>query len=204
MDNHLQQVHAIGTYKIKDFKNTFIMKKIIIIIISILVVLLAALGIYLIVFSPKPTTPSYEQIKPLPSPEKPQGDQFSITTGQGNVMVNNFFNSAEKIIETSVYLKDSQNYVIIYNSGTKQFLIVLYGMTVDENYNFRQTAEADFVKILGINQSDACKLPVDLEVSKSHDSNLSGTNYNLSFCPNGIPFPGQSINNSQETGIQAR
>lgn len=179
------------------------MKKIVIIIVSALALLLVAFGLYLIFFSPKttpPSSPTYQQIKPLPSPTKPPGNKFSISTSQGNVEVNNFF-SAAKIIETAVYLKETANYVIIYNSDSGQFLIALYGRTAGENNQDRQNAETDFLNILGVTRTDACKLNVDQEVSNSYDNNLSGTNYQLSFCPNSLPIPGfeNSQNQSKST-----
>jgi|ERR1051326_690209 hypothetical protein len=170
------------------------MKKIIIIIAIILVGMFAALA-YVVIFK-KPTTTGPDttntnySIKPLPSPEIPQGTLITLSTKEGNVTVNNFFKSAVRIIETAVYLKDNSNYSIIYYSDKNQFMIALYASDSSQANNFRKQAENNLLNILGISQTNACKLSVDVEIPATYNQSLSNQNYHLSFCSDGASIPG--------------
>ena len=168
------------------------MKKLIIIFfIVLLIITLTILG-FIAFRSKKPANNSSEPIiytiKPLPSPKIPIGNSTNLITNQGEIKVNNFYKNAKKIIEATVYLKETQNYSIMYFSRTNQFLISLNAYNEDEADSYRSQAEQDLLSILGITQEDACKLILQTQVPYSYNGELSKLDYNLSFCPNGIPF----------------
>jgi len=113
--------------------------------------------------------------------------KIQISTAQGTVSTKEFVSSAQNVFPSNVIFKTtSSDYAISESQSTKSFNIALEAMPLQKS---RDEAEADFLSQLGISQSDACKLTVDLGVPISVDSNASGVNYGLSFCPNSIALP---------------
>ena len=123
------------------------------------------------------------QIRPLPSPEIPPGETVRITTESGDVTTNNFFKTAVKIIESAVYIRDGQDYVIIYSSQNNEFGITLLATELSQAQSLQDTAEEGFVTALGITRTEACKLKVDVSVPGSYNREFGGQFYRLSFCP---------------------
>jgi hypothetical protein len=74
-----------------------------------------------------------------------------------------------------------------YYTQDQGFLIVITNKDIEPA---RKSAEAAFLKILGLEQEKekACSLKVSLTVPFDVNAQASGTNYGLSFCPNGKPF----------------
>ena len=170
------------------------MKKIIIASV-VVIVLCAGLLLYLYVFK-KPAEPApggstivnYE-IKPLPQPQIPAGETVTLNTGKGPVTVKNFYKTAEKIIEASVYLTDNKNYTIAYFTRGNYFLIGLNAYTGAEANIYRQTAEQDLMSKLGIGPDSACKLAISEQIPQSYNSDLSATDYHFSYCQDGLKIP---------------
>jgi len=94
----------------------------------------------------------------------------------------------EKVIDQKdMVIKEEPRYQILYfNYGKPSFLISIADPDIK---NARIEAENDFLKTFGITKEQACGLDVSLTVPASINSNASGQDYGLSFCPNGKSFP---------------
>jgi hypothetical protein len=140
------------------------MKKKIYIIIAIVAIITISLAFYFFIYSNK----------------------LVISTNEGKININNIYRGQTEIYKDgSVTYKANNDYSLFYNPNDQTFNISLMNSDVK---NARNKAETDFLKILNINEKDACKLNVILAVPPSVDENYAGTNYGLSFCSNGIPF----------------
>ncbi len=122
------------------------------------------------------------------APEKLQNSaKVTFQTPKGDVLVNNFFRGYTRTQGTSytpIILAKSAAYNETYNFEGNYFGIVLILKPVVQ---YRQQAEQAFIQALGINQIDACKLPVLLQISSSIDNQLGGNlNFGLSFCPDSV------------------
>jgi hypothetical protein len=115
------------------------------------------------------------------------GTQATITipTAQGDVPVRDITqHPAEQVQNTDVIEKNDQ-YSITYFSNEKSFLINILAEPVQKN---RDTAESAFLKDLGVDYGQACKLTVSTYVLFDVNQNLAGQDYGLSFCPSGKQF----------------
>lgn len=110
---------------------------------------------------------------------------LTIPTSQGQVKINDITQHPLEKVKGSYKFAASQDYSMDYFDNDLSFSIVLLSQPLDKA---RQEAEDEFLKELNIGISDACKLSVSLTVPFDVDQNLSGQNYGLSFCPNGINF----------------
>jgi hypothetical protein len=112
----------------------------------------------------------------------PTGSTFQIGTGQGVVMVKNFYNTDAYITadQQTVVLVQNDDYNIVYNRGDSGFIIVF--RTVSGSLQKEQAAaEADFLAQLGVSNADACKLNVDEHVIDKTSADY-GDAMGLSFC----------------------
>jgi hypothetical protein len=106
---------------------------------------------------------------------------------KGTVSVKNFYASNPTVIHGgSVVLKQTDNYLLLYDPNddipdnqTGRFWVQIAGSPFER---WRQLAEKDLLTILGINQSDACKLDVVVGVVYSRGNPLNGKSFPLSFC----------------------
>lgn len=162
------------------------MKKIIIII---LVVTAIGAGVYFFIYrGEERIPPGTEVLFPIApstqeSPPIPTTDKVVIPTPNGNIIINNFFKTANKISPTGgATLKKENNYIIAYIRFDNSFAIALMKKPLQQA---RQDAENALLAILGINKDEACKLTLTLGVPISVDRNAAVKNYGLSFCPNG-------------------
>lgn len=80
----------------------------------------------------------------------------------------------------------ASEYSIIFFEDKTAFTIIINARPLSET---RTKAERALLEKLGITKEEACHLNVDLGVIASVDIDMSGRNFGLSFCPNGIPFP---------------
>lgn len=121
------------------------------------------------------------------SGKKSSTGKISIATPQGTVQTNNFTAGAQAVYPTNVVFQNTSNdYSISAATASNSFNIALLALPLQKS---RTEAEAAFISQLGISQSDACKLTVDLGVPYSVDQNASGVNYGLSFCPGSKALP---------------
>ncbi len=105
----------------------------------------------------------------------PKTPTIDIGTSQGVVEVKNFYIHFAYTEEGSLILKDGDDYSIGYKPDNSGFLIYLKTPPLA---SAREKAENDFLDILGISQSDACKLTVRVATAPN------GENSGLSFCFN--------------------
>lgn len=108
--------------------------------------------------------------------ENPRAPEIEIS----GVKVENFYRFAKAInAEGDTTIVGNDDYAIFYHPFQERFLISILGSPFPEK---RQTAEQEFLEILGINQSDACRLTVSLTTPLSDNPEYAIPVYSLSFC----------------------
>lgn len=168
------------------------MKKSFYIIAGILVALIVVLATILYIYKKDslktpPSAPVQIPSLPLPTDLKEKG-KTAISSGQENIIINDPYKDALKIVSGNAEMKNTAYYEIVYLGDLKSFVITLYGDNLNDS---RNKAEQAFLESLGINKDEACKLKVTLAVAPEASKSVAGKNYGLSFCPNGKPFPSQ-------------
>ncbi len=155
------------------------MKKLIIIV---LIVLIFITGILLLVRNKtgqSTTIPVVTSGVPtlIPSPFiTPSGNKMNIN----GVSVNNFYKTP--VAENKQYdilITNGKNYQVVYLPKYNKFILTILSS------NFEQTkkiAESDFLKVLEIDEKDACKLSVEVSTINSVNPELAGKIFPLSFC----------------------
>lgn len=124
----------------------------------------------------------------IPSPNAPS---MIINTSQGDIKTNNLYKDSSKIIPgtgNAVLFSKNDSYHMSFYPQNQGILITIIDPAIQAA---RDKAESELLADLGITKDQACKLTVDLGVPEWVNSQASGTNYGLSFCPNGKPFPKQ-------------
>ncbi|MBI4114406.1 MAG: hypothetical protein HY445_01020 [Candidatus Niyogibacteria bacterium] len=166
------------------------------VIIFLIIAAILIIG-YFVFFADKKngTTNDFETLFPLSdnypsSPLRPLGDKININTEKGTVTTDNFLQNASNDANMNDYvLQSADNYLISYYRKTNWFSLILLAPPLRAA---RVTAENEFLRILNIRQTEACKLSVSVAVIRSADqlagTRLAGKDYRLSFCPDGIPF----------------
>lgn len=127
-------------------------------------------------------------------------DQIVIKSSKGEVTVNNFFKSARDEGSRSFSLKETSDYSIGYFQPDNSFQIALISAPLQSS---REKAESALLDILGISKNDACKLLLHQGVPHFVDKTLSGRNYGLSFCPDGIAFNGTQIAEKNSSSVDS-
>ena len=157
-----------------------------IVIISIIVVLLISAISFAIYKNQKNKNQTTNlKVTPIPTSQlptsypvyqKPEGLTIEIS----GVEINNIYNLNPQINERKdATFKTSDQYQLIYFSKENEFLISILASPFDQ---IRLIAEQDFLKILGINTNQACKLQVIISTPLYVNPNEAGKNYRLSFC----------------------
>lgn len=180
------------------------MKKLII-IGGIFGIILAGLLIYYFIFRTPPTTETDPQevvynIPAIPNVQVPDSDTLELVVGSEKITVNNFYKTAQKIIENSVYIKDLQNYSIIYFADKNNFLISLNSYTGSEAKINRPLAEQELLTALGIGPDTACKLNISEKIPISYNADLSTLEFGFSYCEGATQIPGSD--ESTSSGIR--
>lgn len=130
----------------------------------------------------------------------PSGGYFPIGTPEENRIIfgkiQSFVQSAKPRGAPGTYLVSEfpvssapssvPDYSIVYFEDKTTFVVTIYKRPLSDT---RLLAEQDLLKKLGLSEKEACNLNVNLGTIASVDENLSGKNFGLSFCPNGISFP---------------
>jgi len=118
-----------------------------------------------------------------------QNNKISLKTSSGVVNFNNPETNKNFInYSGTFYYNKNQDYFFSYNKSYNTISITINNPDIQKT---RDDAEKEFIKVLGINKSDACKLSVDLRPIGTLISlfELKDINYGLSFCSNSIAFP---------------
>lgn len=99
------------------------------------------------------------------------------------VLVNDFFQLAKHTNKSGdVLFVDTEKYQILYLGKYNKFLISILSSPFLE---IKKEAEGDFIKTLGVNQADACRLPVETTTPFFANPDYSGAIYTLGFCQTG-------------------
>lgn len=116
-------------------------------------------------------------------PNAPQGATFQIGTSKGLITINNFYTFPLIVDEEFLILQNNDQYQINYNTEINQFYIYF---SVGPSSTFRNETETAFLNLLGISESDACKL----NVAEGYPGNLPSApqQQGLSFCSAGGAF----------------
>lgn len=108
--------------------------------------------------------------------EVPEGDTIEIA----DVEVNNFFEKVG-IPESASYIiiEKNSDYKIAYLNNFNSFLISITNSPFESQ---RILAEEKFLDELGISETDACKLEVQVTTPRFANPDHAGIIYGLSFC----------------------
>ncbi len=110
----------------------------------------------------------------------PKDPILTIGSSEGSVGIKNFYLSNPNVSEGgSIVVKQTQNYSILYASTDSSFWLVIIGTPFDK---WREAAEQDFLSVLQINATDACKLKASSGIYYDATNSLSGKSFPLSFC----------------------
>lgn len=107
----------------------------------------------------------------------PKGDKIKISS----VTMNNFYVSPVEILQNDVLIKNSPDFSMYFLGNFKTFLISINASPFDV---VRIKAEDAFLTQLGISQSDACKLNVEITTEYKINPDQSGIRFPLRFCEN--------------------
>lgn len=128
-----------------------------------------------------------ERVNELEIPsDKKSGESFIIETETEKIQINNIYKNGGELYEGGITFRDNKDFSITYSESDQSFAIVIE--TTDNLVGVRNKAEKELLDALGISKEKACELTVLLQVPYSVNPELSGTNYGLSFCPNGKYF----------------
>jgi hypothetical protein len=110
----------------------------------------------------------------------PTGDSFVLGTPSGSVAVKNFFRLPMVRSQEFLILENTNDYQITYDTVNGQFFIYASSSPLSAA---RAAGEAAFLTMLGISQSDACKL----DVAEGYPMGMSSASLEigLSFCAPG-------------------
>jgi hypothetical protein len=106
-------------------------------------------------------------------------DPTVFNTAKGTVRTANFTSKPVFRTDTTLVIADTDQYQIIYLIREHTFQILISAPPANMSRNLAENA---LLKILGVSQDDACKLPVAIKIPYSVDQSLAGPEYGLSFC----------------------
>jgi hypothetical protein len=110
-------------------------------------------------------------------PGAPQGDSFVLGTPNGSVTLKNFYKLPVVIDGEFLILENSNDYQITFDTVNSQFFIYASSSPLGAA---RAKGESAFLAMLGLSESDACKL----NVAEGYPAGmpLAGLRATLSFC----------------------
>lgn len=118
--------------------------------------------------------------------ELPKTKKISIKGENGQMIaINNIFKNNVSSNGAILFLAQNSDYSIYYYMSFNTFYIEIKNQ---EFSYYRKEAETKLLKLLSINQEDACKLPINLSIPYDYQDPKSKINYGLSFCPNAKNF----------------
>ena len=165
--------------------------------ITFFLFLILLMMIFLSSYGEKKKAPS---VSPLPTSVLPTGQSMPTGTSEPQVVlptvvlsipptdkviisgvtVNNFFKTAQKInTYGDVLITDTGEYQIVYQVKFNTFLLSILEKPFSR---VKIKAESEFVKVLGIKTSDACRLFVSITTPAFANPDEAGKEYGLSFC----------------------
>ncbi len=121
-------------------------------------------------------------------PEK-TAPTMTLQTKKGNLQTNNLYqNPLEHLSHDGIVFEKNNDAIASFFPQDQGFLITLLNSDLEKA---RTEAENDFLQKLNITKDQACTLKVTLNTPSFVNQKAAGTNYGLSFCPNGKPLPKQ-------------
>lgn len=136
----------------------------------------------------------------------PTSDTFDIPTANGKVTVKNFYKTSGLTTESGAVEMRDDEYQIAFD-GLNYYNFFIHLPFIPDNgdippgWDFRRSkAEQDFLQIIGISKTDACKLKVNVGFAGVHNElaeTYAGINFGLSFCPNSLPIPPLNLSKSK-------
>jgi cell division protein FtsI/penicillin-binding protein 2 len=110
---------------------------------------------------------------------------ISIPTQAGEVKVRDFTKQAVEQTKETILAEKNKSFDIAYFKQDQTFLITIEAEPLKQN---RDLAEQELLKMLQINEQNACRLKVSVVIPYDVNPDLAGQDYGLSFCPNAKPF----------------
>lgn len=138
-----------------------------------------------------PPQQSYQQPGTVAEPPANVNNTFPVRTQTGgmlNVDEQAIKNGTQIDPEGDRSLINSQGSSAIYSPKDQSFSITILAPPFEMN---RKEAEEKLLESLQITRDQFCQLNVVVGVPFAVSEALSGTDYHVSFCPNGRPFPTQ-------------
>lgn len=144
--------------------------------------------------TPSTTNSSSQKSTPAFSVPEKNSPTMSLSTTQGEIKTNNLYQNPvqifapDNIAMTEVLFGKNDDFSTSFFPQDQGFLITLLNSDLEKA---RTEAEGYFLQKLNITQSQACALKVTLNTPAFINQKAAGTNFGLSFCPNGKPLPKQ-------------
>ncbi len=110
----------------------------------------------------------------------------TIQTSQGPVTVNDYTQHPAATTSDATIIEENSEFQILNYKIDGSFLITLLSTPLKKA---RTDAENTFLKDLNINQTQACSLKSSVVVPQSIDTNYSGKELGMDFCPNSATLP---------------
>lgn len=121
------------------------------------------------------------------SASTPQTDKLTFQTTTGEVEMNNFFlypKSTQNEYDEIITFAKNNDFHVFYNFDGNYFEIDILNLKTKSTS--REKAEFALLNVLGINETDACKLPIDVLLQNPYTKQTDSVNYGLSFCPGSL------------------
>lgn len=117
----------------------------------------------------------------------PQTDKLTFQTTAGDVQMENFFlypKSTQNEYDEIITFAKNNDFHVFYNFDGNYFEIDILNLKTKSTA--RENAEFALMNVLGINETDACKLPIDVLLQNPYTQQTDSVNYGLSFCPGSL------------------
>lgn len=165
--------------------------RLLLIIIGILVLLGLVIAVASkILKSQTPSAPTSSESVELPVVQAPVNNAVTFTTARGTVTTKDFYAAAVASSSFQVTLQnDLDTGTIYFDPKTRSFNIVANAPDIAVFRVLRPQLEQRLLALLGINQTDACKLNVFLNAYSPGVPQLDSVQFGLSFCPGALPTP---------------
>ncbi len=110
----------------------------------------------------------------------PTSTTLAIGTTRGTVTVNNFYTTSTPVNESGdLIIKQTPEYLVTYTPSNGSFWLAITGTPFS---TWQSAAEKDILVILGINETDACKLNITSGVIYNPGDQNNSKSFPLSFC----------------------
>jgi hypothetical protein len=105
----------------------------------------------------------------------PSSDRIRIK----DVVMDNFYKNAKETVGSDVLITQTPTYSIAFLGNFKTFVIRIEASPF---LTYKITAENEFLRLLHVTESDACKLHVEVTTLQSINPDFAGIRHPLRFC----------------------